>query len=395
MDIKQLELNAILDITQAINKNVAEKDLYKIFFFTCMANLRVPQLALLIEEGGEYATPINKAIDPDLAFAGELVDLVKQTDEKIIELSNQKGFEQAGVVMPIRHKERIVAMILVGKKHLEKCTKEDLGFIKTLGNIIMVAIENKRLVRKQLKQERLKKEMEIAREVQSYLVPEVLPKNDKISMASSYVPHFSVGGDYFDYIKLTEDKFIFCIADVSGKGVPAALMMSNFQATFRTMIRQTEDLEKIVRELNFQLHHNSQGQHFITFFTGIVDLSTGEMEYINAGHNPPVFLKEGQKEELLTKGTLLLGAFEELPFLNKGLVKIAKGDVLFTYTDGVTEVFSMNDEEYGEERLSAFLEENRELKLHELHEQLIKELDLFREERNYTDDLTMLSLRIK
>jgi len=394
MDIKQLELNAILEITQAINKNVGEKDLYKIFLFTCMANLRIAQIALVVNESEKYVTKINKSIDPQLEFTEGLITNIKSNDEKIITLDNQKGFEKAGVVMPIRHKDHVLAMIFIGVKHLERCTEDDLNFVKTLGNIIMVAIENKRLVRTQLEQERIKKEMEIASEVQSYLVPEFLPKNDKIAMASSYIPHFSVGGDYYDYIKLSEDKFIYCIADVSGKGVPAALMMSNFQATLRTMIRQTKDLEKIVRELNFQLHHNSHGQHFITFFIGMVDLKNGDMEYINAGHNPPVFLKKDQKEELLTNGTLLLGAFEELPFLNRGAVKVASGDMLFTYTDGITEVFNMKDEEYGEERLSEFLETNRKLKLSDLHKRLIDELDKFRGERNYTDDLTMLSLRI-
>ena len=394
MDIKQLELNAILDITQAINKNVGEKDLYKIFFFTCMANLRIPQIALIVKDSDDYVVKIDKSIDPDLDFVNDVIDIINNSDKKIIKISGQKGFENAGVVLPIRHKDTVMAMIFVGEKHLEKCSEDDLHFVKTLGNIIMVAVENKRLVRTQLEQERMKKEMEIASEVQSYLVPESLPKNDEIEMASSYVPHYSVGGDYFDYIKLSDDKFIYCIADVSGKGVPAALMMSNFQATLRTMIRQTNDLEKIVRELNYQLHHNSKGQHFITFFIGLVDLGTGNMDYINAGHNPPIFLKKGKKEELLIDGTLILGAFEELPFLTKGLTKIGSGDMIFTYTDGVTEVFSMNDEEYGEDRLSEFIEINRDLNLPELHEKLVKELDEFREERKYTDDLTLLSLRI-
>ena len=395
MDIKQLELNAILDITQAINKNVSEKDLYKIFFFTCMANLRIPEIALVVEESSDFVTKINKSIDPDLSFIDDVVRIIKGTDQKIIKLTSQEGFENAGVVIPIRHKDEVLAMIFVGKEHLDSCTEDDLNFVKTLGNIIMVAIENKRLVRSQLEQERLKKELEIASEVQSYLIPNSLPKTDRISMASSYVPHYSVGGDYFDYIKLSDDRFVYCIADVSGKGVPAALMMSNFQATLRTMIRQTNDLEKIVRELNFQLHHNSKGQHFITFFIGLVDLGTGDMDYINAGHNPPIFLQEGKDEVLLENGTLLLGAFEELPFLNRGAVKIGSGDLIFSYTDGVTEVFNTDDEEYGEERLSPFIEKYRDLKLPDLHEKLIHDLDRFRGVRSYTDDLTMLSLRIK
>ncbi len=171
--------------------------------------------------------------------------------------------------------------------------------------------------------------------------------------------------------------------------------MSNFQATLRTMVRQSEDLEIIVRELNHQLYQNSQGQHFITFFIGLADLGNHSLEYINAGHNPPVFLKRSEKEVLLTEGTLLLGAFDTLPFLNKGKEELQQGDLFFSYTDGITEVFSEKGEEYGEERLSLFLEKNRTRKLRSLHKRLIKELDEFRGDKSYSDDLTMLSLRIK
>jgi len=394
MDAKQLELNAILDITQAINQNMGEKDLYKIFYFTCMANLRIPHIALIVNENGSYTTKINHSINPELKFIDDLIDFTTTSEDKIIKIDNQKGFEKAGVVLPVLHKKHILALILIGKEQLEQCNKDDLNFVKTIGNIIMVAIENKRLARTQIEQERLKKEMEIAREVQSYLVPEFLPKNEQVTMASSYIPHFSVGGDYYDYIKLSNDKFIYCIADVSGKGVPAALMMSNFQATLRTMIRQTHDLEKIVNELNHQLHNNSKGQHFITFFIGMVDLKLGEMNYINAGHNPPIFLRNNQTESLLSTGTTILGAFKELPFLSRGNEKIGTGDMLFTYTDGITEVFNMENDEYGEDQLSKFIEINRDLKLTDLHKKLIEELDEFRGERKYSDDLTMLSLRI-
>ena len=395
MNTRQLELNVILNITQAINRNIEEKELYQLFLEACMSNLDIPQFSLVIKKEDSFLAVLDKDINPDLNFTNEIIGLIKQTNDWVIQLEKQKGFEKAGIVMPVRHKKQVLGMIFIGKQDIDKYTENDFHFVKTLGNIVVMAIENKRLARKQIKQERIKKEMEIAREVQSYLIPDVLPKNDKIAMASSYVPHFLVGGDYFDYIKLTEDRFIFCIADVSGKGVPAALIMSNFQATLRTMVRQTEDLETIVKELNHQLYTNSQGQHFITFFIGLADLETNEMNYINAGHNPPVFLKKKQKEILLTEGTLLLGAFEELPFLNKGKVQIEQGDLFFSYTDGVTEVFNEEEEEYGEVRLSEFLEKNRERKLSDLHQTLIKELNVFRGTKEYFDDLTMLSLRIK
>src|SRR5690606_1346513 len=126
---------------------------------------------------------------------------------------------------------------------------------------------------------------------------------------ASYFPHQTVGGDYYDYVRLPEDKFLVCIADVSGKGIPAALLMSNFQASLQALVRQTTDLDYIIRELNFLVKQNSGGERFITFFAAIYDLKKRRLTYINAGHNPPLLISGG-KILLLEQGTTVLGAFD-------------------------------------------------------------------------------------
>ncbi len=208
------------------------------------------------------------------------------------------------------------------------------------------------------------------------------------------MPHDSVGGDYYDFIRLESGEYLFCVADVSGKGVPAALIMSNFQATLHTMVRQTSDLEAIVNELNYQVYQNAKGSHFITFFVGIINIDNCDFTYINAGHNPPLLLNGNGDTNFLTEGTMVLGVFEELPFLNKGVGKFKKGDLLFLYTDGVTEVFNKEQEEFGEEALEQFLQnQSKSSSLVNVSNGLVDTLNKFRGEEPFSDDLTTLMVR--
>ena len=136
-----------------------------------------------------------------------------------------------------------------------------MRFIQALSNIIIVAIENKKLANKQLAQEAFRKELEIASDVQQFLFPESLPNTDILKVEASYLPHDIVGGDYYDYIPINKNQFLICIADVSGKGIAAALMMSNFQASLRTLcFSQTPNLTDIIEALNFQVLENTKGE---------------------------------------------------------------------------------------------------------------------------------------
>ncbi len=390
MDKKQIELDAILEITQAINVNVREEDLYRIFLFTCLANLSLSKFALAVTENGVASIKISQNLKPSIDELAFVLDEVSKSAEPkySICLGNQC------VVLPVRHKENILGFLLIEDIDENKFDDSDLNFIKTLANILMVAIENKRLFRSKISQEKLNNELKIAKEVQQNLVPHDFPKSEDFEVYASYVPHDSVGGDYYDFIRLESGEYLFCVADVSGKGVPAALIMSNFQATLHTMVRQTSDLEAIVNELNYQVYQNAKGSHFITFFVGIINIDNCDFTYINAGHNPPLLLNGNGDTNFLTEGTMVLGVFEELPFLNKGVGKFKKGDLLFLYTDGVTEVFNKEQEEFGEEALEQFLQnQSKSSSLVNVSNGLVDTLNKFRGEEPFSDDLTTLMVR--
>jgi phosphoserine phosphatase RsbU/P len=395
--LKELELNALLEVTQAINSNVPEDSLYKIFKFILRANLRIARMALFIYDKEEWNCSVSfgleeaelpQAIPPKLLQKHQITYLAQDQ----IQLD---GFD---VALPVLHKNQLLSYLFLGGVSIDGNHETDfeqhLNFIRALSNILVVAVENKRLARERLKQEAYNKEMEIAKNVQNLLFPSVLPSSAQLQIAASYTPHRVVGGDYYDCVKLDENRTLICIADVSGKGVPAAILMSNFQACLRTLCRQQLDLQQMVRELNTQIYHASNQENFITFFVAIHDKLSAEISYINAGHNDPFWIDEYKENIMLDKGTTVLGMFEPLPFLDEGKIKVNEGGLLFAYTDGLTEVFDASGTMFGEERLQYHLRELVNQEPAQINEELLAAIHQFLGDAEFDDDVTLISCKI-
>jgi len=270
----------------------------------------------------------------------------------------------------------------------------DQNFIQTFTNIILVAIENKKFARRELAQEALKKEMQIAREVQSHLFPKDLPATNNLSLKAFYLPHQTIGGDYYDYIDIDEDRSLICIADVSGKGVPAAILMSNVQAALRTMVRYTNNLEKIVNQLNELILLHAKGNRFVTMFIGIIDFTRKELSYINSGHNSIPILQESGVT-MLEKGSTILGMFEKLPLVEVSTIALLKNNHLFLYTDGLSECMNESDDEFGIERILPLVQLEDTINQTTMIENIIQATVQFKGTRTYNDDITLLSCHIQ
>src|SRR5690606_32487004 len=289
-------------------------------------------------------------------------------------------FTEFDIVIPVTHKSNTLALVFVGGLEKDESGNVDeagLRFIQALSNIIIVAIENKKLANKQLAQEAFRKELEIASDVQQFLFPESLPNSELLKVEASYLPHDMVGGDYYDYIPINQNQFLICIADVSGKGIGAALMMSNFQASLRTLLRQTPNLTDIVEALNYQVLENTKGEKFITCFAAIYDIELKTLVYVNAGHNPPILWDKRSGLRLLEEGSTVLGAMHPLPFLNEGFVTDLDDFLLFCYTDGLTETVDEKGEEFGVDRIMQYFNQDhtytKDLKT--IHQDIIVALD--------------------
>lgn len=394
---KELELNALLEITQAINSNLPEESLYKIFNFTLRSNLNLRKMALFVlDEIWNCKVHFGTTKNYAKTRLDDRVKLVKNI-HKMSEFENC-DFDEFERVIPVAHKSDTLALVFIGKLEetmSEHEQAESIKFIQALSNIIIVAIENKKLARKQLEQEAFRKELEIASDVQQFLFPKKLPNTDKLKIEASYLPHDRVGGDYYDYVPINKNQFLICVADVSGKGIPAALMMSNFQASLRTLLRQTPNLKEIVEALNFQVLENTKGEKFITFFGAIYDLTLRTMIYVNAGHNPPLLYTKKEGLRLLEEGSTVLGAMHPLPFMNEGFVTDLEEFTLFCYTDGLTETMSEAEVEFGVEGLTNYFKGSHSKDLKTIHQDIIVALDGFKGRNGYRDDITMLSCRVE
>ena len=391
---KELELKALLEITQAINENQPESVLLNIFKFTCLVHLNIKSMILYVSKDGAFENKISHGVKgniPSLIPEGQVLD-EKSTGELKLKLGSEYSFSELETYLPVYHKKQMLAILFLRRK--DPSFDLDLDFTEAITNILVVALENKRFARKQLEQEVLNREVAIASQVQQMLFPSNLPKTKALKAKVTYIPHSLVGGDYYDLIQKNSDEVYFCIADVSGKGISAALLMSNFQATLRTLLRSDADLETVVNQLNFTLFENTKGERFITFFLGYYNRKTQTLEYINAGHNPPLLCWENdRRSETLDAGTTILGAFESLPFMEIGRRENLEQFTIHLYTDGLTEAMNKDEEEYGEERFEDFVNSHICVDPIDFHRDFMKEMKLFSDGIPLKDDLTLLSLR--
>jgi len=392
IQVKDLKLNALLEVTLAINSSVPKSKLFGIYE-QVLRELDIEKVVLFTNENEwnvamSYGTDVKKleiVVEKDLLAVEEIIEVNSHTDG---------AFREFDLLVPVFHKTKPLAYLLIGDI-INEAIKispiiKHLHFIQTFTNIIAVAIENKNLAKKAIRQERVKKELELASEMQNMLLPTTLPKNNQLDIAAFYKSHEQVGGDYYDVMWIDDNKLVFCIADVSGKGVSAAILMSNFQANLRAGVAHSVSLEALVNDLNQKVMDNAKGEKFITMFIGIYEKDCRELTYINCGHNPPFFYNNG-KIEALKNGCPGLGMIDHLPTPNVGKVKVGQKSTLVCYTDGLVEVENNSNLEYGTERIVNLLEKNSGNSMDFLNNSIITDLEIFKEDKPYVDDIAILS----
>jgi len=397
LQLNKFKLSSLLDITKAINNKLPTDELLEIYRQVVQDELEISKLILFAKATDKWETILKFGHDEDKT---DLNPEETFKDIKDITVLNNSSLDEVGgydVLIPVFHEDSALAYLMIGDLDEEEVaispTIKHMNFIQTLTNILVVSIENKRLAVENLRQARIKRELELAAEMQAFLVPKVFPNNDKVDMSGLYLPHQEIGGDYYDYIPLGQDKFVFCIADVSGKGIAAAFLMANFQAYLKSLVSSTKNLKVLIRLLNKKVYESSGGERFITFFIGQCDLKNGKMEYVNAGHNPPVFAKNNQFE-FLTKGCVGLGMLEDIPTISSGTVDISSGNSLVSFTDGLVEMENESHEEYGSERIGQMLTENKDQSMTEFNEHLFNDFNDFCQQSTPFDDIALLSFKI-
>ena len=394
LNLKQLQINRLLNITQAINDNVSATGLYNMYNSFLSWEMGVKKMALYIKNNEQWICASHIGLNEEL-LAEDITDKL-QSYQRLKNLDDDKDhplISQFDIVIPVLHKQSPIAYTFIGGFTENEDMYSKVQFITTITNVIAVAIENKRLFKRQLEQERLKREMELASEMQHMLIPSGLPKTKAYELASIYKPHLGVGGDYFDFIEFNDGHFVFCIADISGKGVAAALLMANFQANFHVLINQRAAFDDFVRDLNQSLFRITMGEKFLTFFVAQFDQNTRVLTYVNAGHNPPVMVMEGQIYSL-KEGCTILGSFKELPSVEVGQMTLPEEALIVTFTDGLTDIQNEKGTYFDEQQLQAFVKQRYHLSAQSFNDDLLKEIEQFKGEQRYPDDFTVLTCKI-
>lgn len=390
---KKIQLHWLLQITKAINYNLDAVKLFEIYKTVLQDHLKVGKLILFVYENnwqqilsfGIEGKNLKIDVEKDFPYFSEI------ETQKIKKPHWVSEFE---TIIPVFHNNQPLAYALIGDySQMEGNPKEIIPFIHTITNIIVVAIENKRLTKETIRQAALEKEMELAAEMQAMLFPSHLHGHDVFDVAATYLPHQEVGGDYYDYFKISDDESVICMADVSGKGLAAALLMSNFQANLHALAKNMHSLSDLITGLNTTVFKNAKGEKFITVFLACIHHKTKEIRYINAGHNPPVLFENGNFH-LLQTGTTGLGMFPALPFIKEGIIHFPKNAMLFCYTDGITELENASGISFGIENFKELVQRNSTVNTMELfHTLMIDALNDFRKEVSFNDDVTLLTLR--
>src|SRR3989339_1777868 len=396
--LSNFKLDVLLAISQAINENLTNDELFHKFEVLLRNDLNIGKVVVFSYNNIKWECVLESGYKVNSATIGNLeTEMLKYREITNIISVNHPVLGVFDVIIPVFHKDNIIAYVLIGDIEEERegvsPTIKHLHFIQTLANLIIVAVENKRLFDENVKQEALKKELELASRMQTMLIPNprTLPNNDRIHVSAYYLPHFEVGGDYYDFIRLSNTEYGFCIADVSGKGISAALLMSNFQANIRALFSANLTLKQTVEKLNERVMENANGEKFITLFIARYNSLTRELEYVNAGHNPPVFFdKEKNRVELLMAGCMGIGMFDTIPKITVAKMPISKGSKLICYTDGIAELENPDKQQFGTQPMETSVVKEQGINLS--IDEIIEELEVYRGTNDYFDDISLMGI---
>jgi sigma-B regulation protein RsbU (phosphoserine phosphatase) len=393
-------LKWLFDIVDAINENKPVSDLLATFEDILRNQLSIGKV-MIFKSSPKWECILNNGFNNDcekLAEKPNIQSYLKQMRSFQFAPADL-GLEGVDIIIPAINYDVPIGFVFIGNIEVEdkglSPVVKHLNFMQTISRIILSAIENKRLIAENLKQAALRKELELAARMQQMLIPnnDVMPRTSQITVNGFYFPHYEVGGDYYDCIKLSNTKTGFCIADVSGKGISAAILMSNFQASFRALLTEDIDLVALIHKLNTIVLLNAAGEKFITFFVARFDHSSGVLEYVNAAHNSPVLFDTVSGDiEHLKASCVGLGMLDEIPRITRSEVLVKDYSKIVCYTDGLSELKGDDGKDIGTREIISHINNSTPVK--ENIREMIKDLGIPGNPSTF-DDISILAADLK
>lgn len=297
---------------------------------------------------------------------------------------------------PLTLENRTIGVFNIESDYEDSYHEGHLAMVSGFAAQAAVAIQRAQLARERLERRRLEKELAIAREIQLSFLPKKAPEIPGFELAGTALPHAEVGGDYYDFIHVSQNRVGLAIADVSGKGIPAALIMAGFRMSLLAEIRNEFAIRAVMRKVNSLLNESTERHKFVTAFYGVLDYRNRVLIFSNAGHNPPILMRADGTVEYLMEGGVALGVLPDA-FYDERPIAIRTGDVLLLYTDGVSEAESEADasEQFGRERIEASIRRRCHRSAQDIVDGVVEDVREFAGERGQTDDLTLMVVKAR
>lgn len=401
---KITKLNSLFELGKVLNSNFQNiEETIKLLRYTLLGNYGIKDLIIFSKYRSDSFQILSKnssieISDDHLKSLNDIKERIFLTPEhksNFLKYLFEKNFE---LVIPVTNQRNEITSITCLGKKLNKSdySEADIEFLESIINISVISIENSILFKESIEKQALEKELTIAREIQLALLPDTIPEVRGYQISAVNKPAMHVGGDYFDILKLTETKYAFVIADVTGKGTPASLLMANIQSAVHSFLKFFEDehfnLVDVTQKINEVIYSNTSPEKFITFFWGILDTEDSLFNFVNAGHNIPIVFRK-DKLIYLEEGGLMIGIMENGFQYESGKIKFHSGDVLVMFTDGVIEQNDSDQLEFGEERLIQTVKESINESTDTILNAILNGVEKFAYGMKQYDDQTIIILK--
>jgi len=403
-------LSALSQASMALISNRPVDELLDFILELAFKVIRAERGVLMLLSNGDLQvksvrTSSGKDPDEEISFSRSIAD--KVVEEKVSILTNnalsdprfdkQQSIVSLGIrsamCVPLWHDESVMGLIYVDSLVRENSfSQDDLTLLTSLANVAAVKLENSRLLDEMIEKKRMERELELAGDIQQGRLPSGAPSIEGWELVGTNTPCYTIGGDYYDFIERKGGLFV-ALGDVSGKGAGAALMMMVLRATIHFATKREKTVVDIISQTNGVVFDNSPPQFYATFFLCDLDTTSGKMRYVNAGHIPPiVYRKSTNSIERLEEGGTVLGLFDSAPF-TEGETEMLPGDILCIFTDGISEAWGDDEEEYGEDRLAELVKKNASLSVVELEKLIQSDVETYTKGRPATDDVTVIVVK--
>lgn len=398
-----LLLNSTLDLAELLDRilQIACTECHAERGTVFLADSKNQELWSIVASGldhQEIRVPYGRGVAGRVAQTGEIINVEDAYTLEYFDRSFDQKFgyrTRSLLCLPIRHKSGEIVGVIQLLNHADgRFEHEDEDFLTKLSAHMAMALENARLHREVVEKQRLEREVAVAQEIQRSLLPDTPPVVPGYDIAVVNQMCYEVGGDYYDFLNLGPQSLLLVVADVEGKGVSSAMVMSNLQATLRALVMHLHSLEVLTLSLNEMIYNDTRSKKFLSIFLGLIDTRRNGLHYINGGHVPPLLINgETGEYKLLEEGGTVIGMFPSAEY-SRGSARLKPGDILVCCTDGIVESMDPRDDEFGTERLASSILKNRHKPAEEIVDSVLAEVEEFSRGGTHVDDKVLMVLKV-